>query len=464
MSTPARPAPLSTPQRRKRRLWPWLVAALLIGGAGVYYVQRGKTAAAEVTTVQTATVSQGEVRVSVSGPGTLAAASSSSVSATTGGTLTSVPTVGDQVTRGQLIARLSSATADTGVQNARLALQKSQAQLASLRASQASSRAQDAQSVVSAQQNVQSAQSSLTAAQQTLGNQQQLYAVGGLSAQDLQAAQVAVQNARQSLSTAQQALASARTQQSARLTSAAQDLSSSQLAVQQAQVGLQDAQTTRAGIKLYAPITGTVATVPVSAGQSVTGSSVGGTVIATLIDASQIDLPVQVDETEIGAVKVGQPADVTLDALGDQTFAGKVTRISPEATTESGIAYFTVTVRLPNPDGLLRPGMTAEAEVIQRQASGLIVPKKAVESVRTRSYVQLQTPGGTERTRVRTGADDGTNIIVTSGLQAGDVVELPGTVPRAAAGGAGSSAGSAASGSTRNQGGFGASGGFGGGR
>ena len=136
---------------------------------------------------------------------------------------------------------------------------------------------------------------------------------------------------------------------------------------------------------------------PVSAGQSVTGSSVGGTVIATLIDASQIDLPVQVDETEIGAVKVGQQADVTLDALGDQTFTGKVTRISPEATTESGIAYFTVTVRLPNPEGLLRPGMTAEAEVIQRQASGLIIPKKAVESVRTRSYVQLQTPGGSGR-------------------------------------------------------------------
>ena len=117
---------------------------------------------------------------------------------------------------------------------------------------------------------------------------------------------------------------------------------------------------------------------------------------------------------------------MTLDALDGQTFEGQVTRISPQATAESGIAYFTVTVRLPNPEGLLRPGMTAEAEIIQSQASGLIIPKKAVESVRTRSYVQLQSPGGAaERTRIRTGADDGTNIIVTDGLKAGDVVVLP---------------------------------------
>ncbi|AWN24169.1 efflux RND transporter periplasmic adaptor subunit [Deinococcus irradiatisoli] len=456
MSTPARPTIVAAPRRKKRRVWPWVTLALLIGGGGAWYYRHTQAdSSAAVVTVQTATATPGEVKVSVSGPGTLAAAASSSVSATTGGTLTLVPTVGDRVTKGQLIARLQSTTADTGVQNAQLALQKAQAQLASLRASQASTRAQDAQSLVSAQQSVTSAQSALTTAQQTYSNQQQLYAVGGVSAQDLEAARVSAQNAQQSLSTAQQALAALRAQQGAKAQASQQDLSSSELAVQQAQVSLQDAQTTRAGVKLYAPISGTVATVPVSAGQSVTGSSVGGTVIATLIDTRQIDLPVQVDETEIGNVKVGQPAEVTLDALDGQTFDGQVTRISPEATTESGIAYFTVTVRLPNPDGVLRPGMTAEAEIIQSQASGLTIPKKAVETVRTRSYVQLQQPGGTaERTRVRTGADDGTTIIVTEGLKPGDVVVLPGAAASTSTGG--SSSGTR----TNGRGGFG--GGFGG--
>lgn len=415
---------------RRRRAWPWLLAGLLtVGGGGAYLyrqTQAASAASAAAAAIQTATVTQGQVRVSVSGPGTLGAAVSSSVSATTGGTLTLVPTVGDRVTRGQLIARLSSAAAETGAQNARLALQKAQAQLASLGSVQASSRAGDAQSVVSAAQTLGSAQSTLATAQSTLGTQVKLYAIGGVSAQDLQTARTAVQSAQSSVSTARQALSSARAQQTARLQGADQDISSSQLAVQQAQVALSDALTTQAGAKLYAPIQGTVATVPVSAGQSVTGSSVGGTVIATIIDGRQIDLPVQIDETEIGGVKVGQVADVTLDALSGQTFTGKVTRISPAATVDSGIAYFTVTVRLPNPAGTLRPGMTAEAEIIQSQSSGLTVAKKAVESVRTRSYVQLQgADGSATRTRIRTGADDGTSIIVTGGLKEGDVVVLP---------------------------------------
>ncbi len=450
----AAPARRPAGQRRsKRPAWSWVLAALVVLGGAAYWYQRSRSAAAvPAVTVQTAAAQPGEVRVSVGGPGTLAAAQSSSVSATTGGTLTLVPAVGDHVTRGQLIARLSSATADTGVQNAQLALQKAQAQLASLRASQASSRAGDAQGIVSASAALSSAQSSLASAQQTYSNQQQLYAVGGISAQDLQAAKLGVQSAESVLNTAQQALSALGTQQRAKALSSQQDLSSAELAVQQAKVSLQDAQTTRAGVKLYAPITGTVATVPVSSGQAVTGSSVGGTVVATLINASKIDLPVQIDETEIGAVKLGQAAQVTLDALDGQTFEGQVTRISPQATAESGIAYFTVTVRLPNPEGRLRPGMTAEAEIIQSQASGLIIPKKAVESVRTRSYVQLQSPGGAaERTRIRTGADDGTSIIVTDGLKAGDVVVLP----TAAVSTSGSSARS-----TRTQGGFG--GGFGG--
>lgn len=459
MSTSSTAAARPAPKRRTRKVWPWIVAALLLGGGGAYWYQRSHAApASDAPTVQTATVSQGEVKVSVSGPGTLQAASSSSVSATTGGTLTLVPTVGQNVTKGQLIAKLSSSTADTGLQNAQLALQKAQAQLASLRATQASSRAGDAQSVVSAQQSLTTAQQSLATTQQTASNQQKIYAVGGVSAQDLETARLAAQSAQSALNTAEQALSSARAQQSAKAASAQQDLSGSELAVQQARVSLQDAVTTQAGVKLYAPMSGTVATVPVSSGQAVTGSSVGGTVIATLIDASQIDLPVQIDETEIGAVKMGQAAAVTLDAVDGQTFNGKVIRISPQATTDSGIAYFTVTVELPNPDGTLRPGMTAEAEIIQSQDQGLTIPKKAVEAVRTRSYVQLQNAGGAaERTRVRTGADDGTNIIVTEGLKAGDVVQLPAGTVSSASG----SAGAARTGTTTRVPGVGG-GGFGG--
>ena len=135
----------------------------------------------------------------------------------------------------------------------------------------------------------------------------------------------------------------------------------------------------------------------------------------------------QVDETEIGRVKVGQPADVTLDALPDGNFKGKVSRISPKATVVSNIAVFYVHVRLENPDRVLRPGMSAEAEIVSQQIDNAItVSKRAVETVRNRAYVQLLGKDGTtQRTRVRSGPDDGTNIVITSGLERGQTVVLP---------------------------------------
>ncbi|NJK44153.1 MAG: efflux RND transporter periplasmic adaptor subunit [Pleurocapsa sp. SU_196_0] len=68
----------------------------------------------------------------------------------------------------------------------------------------------------------------------------------------------------------------------------------------------------------------------------------------TLLNDRQVNLPVQVDETEIGRVKLGQPVEVTLDALDTQSFTGKVTRITPQATVVSNIAVFYVTVTMDN--------------------------------------------------------------------------------------------------------------------
>jgi HlyD family secretion protein len=99
-------------------------------------------------------------------------------------------------------------------------------------------------------------------------------------------------------------------------------------------------------------------------GVGVSASVSGSNALLTLIDASSVDLPVQIDETEISQVKVGQQVDVTLDAFSGQTFTGTVTAITPSASVVSNIAVFYVTVNVPNPEFKLKPGMTAEGEII----------------------------------------------------------------------------------------------------
>ncbi|GBF07359.1 efflux transporter, RND family, MFP subunit [Deinococcus aerius] len=463
----------SRPVRRRGR-WPWVLAGLLLVGGvggGVWYTRThsGQTQTATAQT-QLQTVQPGTVRVSVSGPGTLEAAVTRTIGVDRNVTVGTLPAVGERVTRGQLLTTLTSDDVTANVTTAELNLQKARAALDALRATQASSRAQQQSSVTQADANVTSAgqtlsdaERALTTAQTTLNAQERLAAVGAVSAQDLASARTAVadaqakvQSARASLASARASAASARTQQRAGAESNAQDLRNSQIAVQQAEENLATARKAQADLKVYAPISGVVSAVNATEGAVIGTSS--DTALLTLLDDTTLNLPVQVDETEISGVKVGQTAEVTLDAYENDTFTGKVVRVSPGATQSNGISVFTATVSLPNTDGKLRPGMTAEAEIIQSEASGLVVPTKAIQSVRDRSYVLVQGAEGNdpERTRVTTGATDGTNTIVESGLTAGQQVVVPGSTRS-------STSSSSTSGSNR-QSGFGGppGGGFGG--
>ncbi|WP_188972688.1 efflux RND transporter periplasmic adaptor subunit [Deinococcus aerolatus] len=455
----------TTPTTRSRvarpRRWPlFVLGALLLGsvGGGIYLARTQAGTSVPASTVVTAQVQRGQVRISVSGPGTLEPAATRTVGADQAGTVGSVPPVGERVSRGQLLTRLSSDAVEQSVQTAQLNLDKARASLDATRAGQTSSAAQRGSSVSSASNSVAQAQQSLAEAQRNLDGQRQLHAIGALSTADLNAAQASVDRAQLTLASARASLGAAQTQNTSGQNSDAETLRGAQIAVQQAQAALGTAQQSRASLKLYAPISGVVSTVSADAG-TVVGS---GATILTILDDTTLNLPVQIDETEIAGVQAGQTAEVTLDAYDGQTFTGEVVRVSPGATQSSGISVFTATVTLPNPDGQLRSGMTAEAEIIQSQERGLLIPSRAIQTVRNRSYVEVPGAAGAEpqRVRVTTGATDGTNTVVTEGLESGQDVIVPGTTRSTS----GSSSGTRNSGFGGVPGGGIPGGGFGGGR
>ncbi|SMB78385.1 efflux RND transporter periplasmic adaptor subunit [Deinococcus hopiensis] len=449
------PAVVARPmQARRRKRWPWVVTGLLLlggVGGGVYYTRTHTTqTTTETQTVTTQAVQSGTVRVSVSGPGTLEANATRTVGADLTATVGRVPAVGERVTKGQLLTTLSSDDVEENVQTAELNLRKAQASLDATRASQASSRAGRESSVTQAQGNVTDARQTLTEAERTLNAQEQLYAVGAVSGQTLNDARTTASKARLTLQSAQSSLAAALTQAETGSGSDAENLRSAQIAVQQAQATLETAQKARTDLKVYAPIGGVVSAVNATEGTVV----LSGATLLTIIDDTTLNLPVQVDETEIAGVKVGQEAEVTLDAYDGETFRGEVVRVSPGATQSNGISVFTATVSLKNEDGKLRSGMTAEAEIVQSEDRGLLVPSKAIETVRTRTYVQVPGQGEgaePERVRVQIGATDGTNTVVTEGLEAGQEVIVPGSTRS-------STSGAARTSNTQNSG-FGGAGG-----
>jgi HlyD family secretion protein len=412
--------------RKRRRISPWwaLLLVPIIGGglaaSGVIKAPSSTTSADATSKLETAVVSQGQFRVSVTGPGTLEAGQTLDVKAEVNGTVASLPKEGQRVTRGELVATLARESFNRNVENAQLTLAKAQAQLESQRAGQANSRGSQNQQLAQAKASFENATLEVTNASTNLTNTKNLFAAGGASSNDVTTASSNLQKAQSNLTSARIGLETAQNSVGIKANSDTQDLRNSQLAVEQAQISLKNAQSDASKTKIYAPVNGVISSVTAQIGSPVSGA------LFTIIDDSVVEL--QVDETEIGKVKVGQPADVTLDALPDGNFKGKVSRISPKATVVSNIAVFYVRVRLENPDRVLRPGMSAEAEIISQQIDNAItVSKRAVETVRNRAYVQVLDKDGItqERTRVRTGPDDGTNIVITSGLERGQTVVLP---------------------------------------
>lgn len=429
-------------QRPRRRFSPWwglllvpvVVAGLTLGG--IIKLPQNSASTASTTKVETATATQGTFRVSVTGPGTLAAINSADVKPQVNGTILSIVKVGDRVTKGQLLAKLDPTTYQRALDNARLALSKAQTQLAGQRATATSANASQGQQVASAQAQYDNAQLSVQTATTNLENQKKLFAAGGVSAQTVTDAQTALDQAKTNLESVRVALQTARQSKPLTYDSGQQNLQNLQYAVDQAAISFKNAQTDLSNTKVYAPFDGVVSAVNGAVGGSAlgTGSSTGGGALLTLIDDSRIQMPVQVDETQIAQVKLGQRADLTLDALPGQTFSGTVTSISPSATVVSNIAVFYATVTVDNKNRVLRPGMTSEAEIISQEIQNAVtIPKRAIQTVRTRSYVDVQLPAGqktndgktVDTRRVTTGPDDGTNIVITDGLKAGETIVLP---------------------------------------
>jgi HlyD family secretion protein len=133
-----------------------------------------------------------------------------------------------------------------------------------------------------------------------------------------------------------------------------------------------------------APVSGTVIEKPVSIGQVIasgTGTAGGGTTILKMADLTKVRVRTLVNETDIGKVRAGLPASVTVDAFPDRPFAGTVEKIEPQATIQQAVTMFPVLVSIDNMSGLLMPGMNGEVSIeVERRNNALAVSNDAVRS------------------------------------------------------------------------------------
>lgn len=208
----------------------------------------------------------------------------------------------------------------------------------------------------------------------------------------------------------------------------AEKLAIAEAQVEQARINLAEAQDNLAKATLTAPFAGVITSVHVDEGEFASGPAV------ELADTTALEIVLNVDETDLGELAIGQAAVVTLEAWPRQEISAQVIAIAPKATAgASAIVSYEMRLRLDATDLPVRLGMTANADLTTAARQGvLLAPSQAITADRSAGkyyadLVQNESNGQvtTQRVEVSIGLHDGSLTEIKSGLSEGDRLLVP---------------------------------------
>lgn len=180
---------------------------------------------------------------------------------------------------------------------------------------------------------------------------------------------------------------------------------------------------------LYSPISGTVIRKNVEVGEITVANAVTeNTSVVTVAADGDLEIRMNVPESDILKVEVGQNVSVTFDAFpSNETFLAKVKEIEPASTVIQDVVYYKVRLSFDSLDPRLRNGMSADADIHTAEKQNVVfIPERAVRTEDGKKYVEIlkdEKLGVTEKIDVETGmkGDDGM-IEITKGLSGGEKV------------------------------------------
>jgi len=189
-----------------------------------------------------------------------------------------------------------------------------------------------------------------------------------------------------------------------------------------ARARLQAAQTAVDSRVLNAPFVGTITEVDIKHGDQVAP----GSIAFRLDNLDRLLVDVLVSEVDINSIQVGQPVNLSFDAILDKQYQGVVSQVAPVGDTLQGVVEFNVAVELTDADQNVKPGMTAAVNIVVDQiADALLVPNRAVRVVNGQRVVYILSNNQLQAVDVTLGASsDSQSQVVDGNLQLGDQIVL----------------------------------------
>lgn len=363
----------------------WILVVIVVVLAVVAFLLSGNKKKEQVQ-FNTAEVAPANIVNTVSATGTIEPVTSVTVGTQVSGIVSKLYVdYNSVVKKGQIIAELDKSNLTSELNSAKASLEQSKASLAS-------------------------AESSLSYQTANFRRNKALYQKGLISGNDYESARLSYQTALASVSSARDQVASAQEQ-------------------------VKKAQTNLSYATITSPIDGIVLSKSVEEGQTVAASFSTPTLFTIAKDLTNMQVVADVDEADIGNVKVGERVTFTVDAYPDNTFSGTVKQVRQEATTTNNVVTYSVVITAPNADLKLKPGLTATVTIYTQENKGVLsVPSKAL-----RFTPEKETVGGMKikdianaknkvwtiegntvvAHRVNIGMTDGSHTQILSGIRRG---------------------------------------------
>jgi HlyD family secretion protein len=446
--TPPPKGILATSSRGK-----WLLAAsavVVLAIVAAFYF-RGPAQPGYVTGV----IDRGDIEAAITATGNLNAVKTVQVgSQVSGNILALYADFNTKVKAGQLVARIDPAIFQARVDQARAAVDSAKASVVSARASIAKAQADIAgaqANVASQKANLVHGQSAVTDAKTKNDRRIEMVKDGLIAREEAETYQatydqaVAALDAGQSaITAAQSAVTSAQAQKD--VTQTMLEQANSQ--VKQATATLEQAQLDLAHTQILAPVDGTVISRNMDVGQTVAASFQAPTIFQIAQDLTKMQVDTNVDESDVGPIRVGQAANFTVDAYPGVIFPGVVSQIRQAPINVQNVITYDVVVEVSNADLKLFPGMTANVKIVTGRADHALrlpaaalrfrpataAPASGVAKSQSKSgkraasvgpaqqAVYVLDQGKLKRVPVKLGLTDGNYAEILSGLSEGQVV------------------------------------------
>ncbi len=442
----------------------WVALAAAVAAAGWYW----RSYSQSKISFETLPLERGAIQASITATGTLNPVVNVQVGSQVSGNIKALyADFNTKVTKGQLVAVVDPEIFQAQVDQATAAAGAAQAAVVTAQAQVAKAKAELA-GAIATRDNLQSAlakdRANALNAKVQFERSDALFKEGVVSQQDHDTAKAnfdaydAQLTADQSqIAAAEQNIQSAQAQVNVVVT----QLSGAQAQQRQAEAALAQAKINLAHTRIVAPVSGTVIARHFDVGQTVAASFQAPDIFDIAQDLTKMQVDTNVDESDVGNIQAGQPANFTVDAYPDTTFHGLVTDVRKAPITQQNVVTYDVVIGVANPDIKLFPGMTANVTILTgRQDDVLKAPNAALRfhpsaDLLKQAGISSSKAGGQQlyvliggkltAVPVKLGLSDGRSTAITgSGLKAGDAMVVRATTP-----GSSSSSNGATSGTPR---------------